>query len=100
MILMTRGVTRGGWFGGLWHPATLAAASVPPNGFVYEGALGKSPLNLPGASRFWAWPFVYAWRLFTRGGVFCFVVASCHERAGVLPATRFVTRGWTRSPPP
>jgi hypothetical protein len=69
--------TRGGLVGGLWHPATRAAASVPPNGFVFEGALGKAPSISPG--RF----AVYAWR------VVLVVVASCHAGGGFRAAERF-----------
>jgi hypothetical protein len=37
--------TRGGWFGGLWHPATLAAASVPPPVLLQGGGHGVHPLD-------------------------------------------------------
>jgi hypothetical protein len=48
------------WRVGWWFVASChwPAASVPPNGFGYEGALGKAPSISPGASRVW----------FTRGG--------------------------------
>jgi hypothetical protein len=39
--------TRGGLLIGMCHPGTMVAASVPPNGFIFEGALGKAPSISP-----------------------------------------------------
>ncbi len=52
--------TRGGLLIGKCHPGTMVAASVPPNGFIFEGALGKAPSISPERQgAFW----------FTRGGL-------------------------------